>query len=60
MFGCLGDGIIHRMRARIGAILTMTTTTMDGICMKVTGIVKIMAIITTSITTIITTIIGNA
>jgi hypothetical protein len=44
--GFRGDGIIRHTLVRIGIILIMTTTTMDGICMKVTGIMKIVAITT--------------
>lgn len=43
MCGFLGAGIVHPMKGHIGATLTMTITTMAGICMKVTGIVRTTA-----------------
>ncbi len=49
---CVGSGPMGSAavcRAPIGAILTMTTTTMAGISMKATGIVRTTAITTTTI-----------
>jgi len=53
--GFRAAGSNHLMKVHTGAIRTMTMKDRAGGCMKVTGIVRIMAIVT--ITTIMTTVI---
>jgi hypothetical protein len=53
--GWQGAGTVRPMKAHIGTILTMITTSKAGSCMKATGIMRITAGTTemTAITTII-------
>ena len=51
MFGLADAGIARRMRGRIGAIHTTTTTRTAGTCMKATGIATIMVITMTTVKT---------
>ena len=60
MFGGLAFGSVRRMRELIGAILTTTTTSKAGRCMKAIGTTKIMAIIMTTVTVVITTKLSRA
>jgi hypothetical protein len=50
MSGFRAAGIARHIQVPTGAILTTTTTRMDGTTMKATGITTIMVTITTGIT----------